>query len=152
MTSTADLILTGEEPFPPTEQGAGYVDIDEALNPALLIEQSSLSFGKIEERLYRKRLPLTVRNLKDEPVTISIETPAMKSGVTWTVPMSVEIAPGHSKELPVELRVSAAFVDDGVHEGFLKLQEGNKVYAIPYVYVKETSSYEVVSGFEMETS
>ncbi|WP_406945031.1 S8 family serine peptidase [Halobacillus sp. SY10] len=152
LTSTADLILTGKQPFPPTEQGAGYVDLNEALKPELLIEQSSLSFGKIEDRIYRKQLPLTIKNLKDEPVTISIEKPVMESGVSWTMPMSAKIDPGQTEELSVELRVSAAFLEDGVHEGFLKIQEKEKVYTIPYVYVKETSSYEIVSGFELETS
>ncbi|WP_394218136.1 S8 family serine peptidase [Halobacillus trueperi] len=152
LTSTADLILTGNQPFPPTEQGAGYVDLNEALEPELLIEQSSLSFGKIEERIYRKQLPLTIKNLKNEPVTISIEKPIMESGVSWTVPMSAEIDPGQKEELSVELRVSAAFLEDGIHEGFLKVQESEKVYTIPYVFVKETSSYEIVSGFELETS
>ncbi|GEN54762.1 S8 family serine peptidase [Halobacillus faecis] len=152
LTSTADLIGTDKQPFPPTEQGAGYVDLNEALEPELLIEQSSLSFGKIEDRIYRKQLPLTLRNLKDVPVTISIEKPVMESGVSWTVPMSAKIEPGKAKELSVELRVSAAFLDEGVHEGFLKVQEGVNMYSVPYVYVKETSSYEIVSGFELETS
>ncbi|MGR9048492.1 S8 family serine peptidase [Halobacillus faecis] len=152
LTSTADLMRAGKQPFPPTEQGAGNVDLNEALDPELLIEQSSMSFGKIEDRIYRKQLPLTVKNLKDEPVSISIEKPKMEPGVSWTMPMSVKIDSGQTEKLSVELRVSAAFLEDGVHEGFFKVKEGEKVYTIPYVYVKETSSYEIVSGFELEAS
>ncbi|MYL69695.1 S8 family serine peptidase [Halobacillus litoralis] len=152
LTTTADLIGTGKQPFPPTEQGAGYVDLNEALEPDLLIGQSSLSFGKIDDQIYRKQLPLKIKNLKDETVTISIEKPSTQRGVSWTVPMSQNIEPGQTKELSVELRVSAAFLEDGVHEGFLKVKEKEKVYTLPYVFVKETSGYEIVSGFELETS
>lgn len=149
LTTTADLVSGEDGPFPPTEQGAGFVDIKEAMEPDLLIEQSSLSFGKIEEKLYRKDIPLTIKNLSTETLSVELAKPDRESGVSWTVPVSVEILPNQSKELPVELRVSSAFLEDGIHEGFFLLKAGGKEYSVPYVFVKEESNYQKISGFEV---
>ncbi|SEH45578.1 minor extracellular serine protease Vpr [Halobacillus karajensis] len=149
LTSTADLVSNSKGPFPPTEQGAGFVNINEAIEPELLVEQSSLSFGKLEEKLFRKSLPLTVRNLTDKPMEITIEEPDRKKGESWTVPMTTEIPPEQTKDLKVELHVSSAFLEDGVHEGYLKVKAEENVFTVPYVYVKEESDYEIVSGFEL---
>ncbi|SFK15357.1 minor extracellular serine protease Vpr [Halobacillus dabanensis] len=152
ITSTADPVKNGEKPFPPTEQGAGFVDMNGALTPSLMIDKSSLSFGKTEDRSFRKELPLTIKNLSKEPLKITVEKPERITGESWTIPMPFEIPAQSEKEMFVELRVSTAFLDDGVHEGYLSLQAGEEQYSIPYVYVKEQSDYQKVSGFELTQS
>jgi minor extracellular serine protease Vpr len=152
ITSTADPISNNKTFFPPTEQGAGFVDMNEALTPSLVIEQSSLTFGKTEDQLLRKKLPLRIKNLSKETLKVDVEKPDRKAGESWTIPMSFEIPPQSAKEVAVELRVSTAFLEDGVHEGYLSLQAGEKHYSVPYVYVKEQSDYQKVSGFELTQS
>lgn len=149
MTSTANPVRNGETLFLPTEQGAGFIDVNEALTPSLMIEQSSLSFGKTEGSLFRKKLPVTLRNLSKEALKVYVEKPDRKTGESWTTPMPFEIPAQSAKEVAVELRVSTAFLEDGVHEGYLTLQAGEKQYSIPYVYLKEQSDYQKVSGFEL---
>ncbi|WP_319004451.1 S8 family serine peptidase [Halobacillus litoralis] len=149
LTTTADLIYNKKNPFLPTEQGAGFIDVKQALDPPLLISQGGYSIGKIEEKFFRKRLPLTVKNLTEQPIKLQMERPSMKKGEWWTVPMPVEIPPKSKKDLAVELRLSSALLEDGVHEGFLSIKTDTEDYDIPYMYVKDHSNYDKVSGFEL---
>ncbi|QAS53305.1 S8 family serine peptidase [Halobacillus litoralis] len=148
LTTSAQLIYNKETPFPPTQQGAGFIDVNKALDPEIVISAAPLSFGKADDTFFRKKLSFKVENLSDEPVQLQMERPKSENGESWTVPMTMEIPPGKSEEADVELRLNNAFLEEGIHEGYLTLK-GDTDYQLPYVYVKERSDYNKVSGFEL---
>ncbi|ARI76073.1 S8 family serine peptidase [Halobacillus mangrovi] len=149
LLSSADVMPVQKHMYDPTEQGSGLVDISESIHPELVIESGALEFGRVKDEFFRKQLPIKVKNTTNEQMEIHFERPATESGVSWRLPSTISLAPGESKEERVELQLSKAFIKDGVHQGYVKLESGGETYHLPYLYLKEDASYEKITGFEL---
>ncbi|GGF21871.1 minor extracellular protease vpr [Halobacillus andaensis] len=149
LMSSADLLQQKGVPLPPTEQGAGYVDTEAAIQPELWIDPGALNFGRIEENLYRKKVKLTFENKRDTTETYHMKPPEKQPGIGWTIPTSFQLAPGEKKELSMEVHMNKSFMNDGVHEGYVTVEGGGEQYHIPYLFMVDTSNYEKISGLEL---
>lgn len=148
LISTADLMEKEAGTFDPTEQGAGVFDIKEALQPQLLLHSENMTIGKIEGRLERKNLTLTLENVTDTGIEVRFQQPDRKKGETWELPMPFRLDGNETKEVSISLGLNGAFLEDGVQEGYLSFQAGDAFYNVPYMYVNQKSTYDWVSGFE----
>ncbi|MCP3027577.1 S8 family serine peptidase [Halobacillus sp. A5] len=149
LMSTADLLQQNEEPLPPTEQGAGYVDTASALEPELWMEPGALNFGRIEGDLFREKVKLKVENKRDTSQTYHLKQPEKQPGIGWSMPTTFQLSPGESKELSIEVNMNKSFMKEGVHEGFITVENKENTYHIPYLFMVDTSNYEKVSGLEL---
>ncbi|UOR11255.1 S8 family serine peptidase [Halobacillus amylolyticus] len=150
LMTTADLLIQKKgQPYPPTAQGAGYIDTEAAINPDLWIEPGALNFGRIKNNFFREKVMVTLHNKGDNSQTISVPEPESSNGITWMTPQTVELEPNEKVEVPIELSVSKAFVEAGVHQGYVTLKSDDQAYEIPYLFMMEGADYEKVSGFEL---
>ncbi|WP_163527432.1 S8 family serine peptidase [Halobacillus ihumii] len=150
MMTTADLLTEQPgQPYPPTAQGTGVIDTEAAIQPDLWIEPGGLYFGRIEDSFFREKVKITVHNKGEKTQTISVPLPDSPTGVTWSMPETIELAPGEKAEIPIELSVSKAFVGKGVHQGYITMKSDSHTYQLPYLFMMERADYEKVSGFEL---
>ncbi|MFC7319353.1 S8 family serine peptidase [Halobacillus campisalis] len=147
--SSADLLEGKEETLPPTEQGAGYVNPEAALDPELWINPGALNFGKVDEDFFRKKIQVTVENQGNVSQTVRMKQPSKQTGLAWTVPASFSVAPGEEKQVLIEVQMTKSFVKDGVHEGYIEVESGGEEYNLPFLFMMDISDYEKVSGFEL---
>ncbi|EKN66593.1 minor extracellular serine protease [Neobacillus bataviensis LMG 21833] len=138
----------GNAPYYRTyEQGAGRIQVDEAIKAASLVTPSSIRFGKFAGENDNHQARLHVENTSKKVQRYAFEIPKETEGLTWRFPLSFTLAPGQSKEVTVELMVDSSVFKGKIHDGFLRLQAGAATIQIPYLYVLEEPGYPRVMGF-----
>ena len=138
-----------ESPYYRTyEQGAGRIQVNEAIKAASLVSPSSIRFGKFTGESGSHKANLHVENTSEKVQRYSFAIPKKTEGLTWRFPLSFSLEPKQSKEITVELMVDPEVFKEKIHDGFLSLQAGAKTIQIPYLYVLEEPGYPRVMGFE----
>ncbi|MFC7062252.1 S8 family serine peptidase [Halobacillus seohaensis] len=149
LMSTANLLQKSKSSsFPPTEQGAGYVDTAAALEPELWIKPGALNFGKVEGSFFREEVDISIRNQGDETQTIRFKQPKKQAGLAWSVPPSFHVSPGEEVVIPLEVQITNGFVKEGIHEGYIEVESDTQEYHIPYLFMMDTADYEKITGLE----
>ena len=138
-----------ESPYYRTfEQGAGRIQVNEAIKAASLVSPSSIRFGKFTGESGSHKADLHVENTSEMVQRYSFAIPKQVEGLTWRFPLSFTLEPKQSKEITVELLVNPKVFKGKIHDGFLSLQAGRKTIQIPYLYVLEEPGYPRVMGFD----
>ena len=151
MMSSADILEKDNLPYSPTEQGTGFIDIEESFDPTLLIEPGSLAFGRVDQPLLNKKEELKLTNPTNESQTVHLEVPVRENGSRWDIPTTVHLEPNETKEVEIGLHLTKSFLKPGVHQGFIKLRNQDHDFHVPYLYMIGTSDYEKVSGLELSS-
>ncbi|MDX8047634.1 S8 family serine peptidase [Gracilibacillus sp. S3-1-1] len=141
-------ILTTAEPlenFYPTEQGAGKVNLEKALETDTLMYQSFLQFGKIEEHNEHHTSKLVMENISDQPKTYAFSLPEQESAIRFQLPKSFTLEAGEKKEIPVDVTIRANQLEDGIKQGYLLLND----IPIPYMFVTGNEEIPKGMGFEL---
>ncbi|MEH7095973.1 S8 family serine peptidase [Neobacillus vireti] len=129
------------------EQGAGRIQVDEAIQTTSLVTPSSLRFGKYSENNSRKTL-VKIKNTSEKTQRYSFRIPYQVEGVSWRFPLSFTLRPKESREVTVELQVDPQVFKQKIHDGFIRLEAGPELIQIPYLYVLEEPGYPRVMGFD----
>ena len=138
-----------ESPYYRTfEQGAGRIQVNEAIKAASLVSPSSIRFGKFTGESGSHKADLHVENTSEMVQRYSFAIPKQVEGLTWRFPLSFTLEPKQSKEITMELMVDPKVFKGKIHDGFLSLQAGRKTIQIPYLYVLEEPGYPRVMGFD----
>src|SRR5699024_7032596 len=95
----------------PVEQGAGTVQIEEAINTDIIIDNPLLSFGKTVNKLNKKEVELTIGNISTKEHTIRFKNPKRKDDITGKLPQSFKVKSGKKKQIPIELNISTSQVN-----------------------------------------
>ena len=134
------------------EQGAGRLQVEQALKADTLLYPSSLSFGmfKKKEGIHEHEEKLVIENTSNEKKNYSFQIPLKEKGITWDLPASFSINPGEKKQVHLGLQVNPAFMKKGIYDGYLTLVEGVKKISLPFLYVKEEPNYPRVMGFKFQ--
>jgi minor extracellular serine protease Vpr len=74
--------------------------------------------------------------------------PRQVEGLSWRFPLSFSLEAGEAKEVTVELVVDPTVFKGKIHDGYLRLQAGEALMQIPYLYVLEEPGYPRVMGFD----
>lgn len=130
------------------EQGAGRIQVADAIRTTSLVTPSSLRFGKYIEHGDSHTAVLKVENTSGKTQRYSFQIPHQVEGISWRFPLSFTLEPGKSKELSVELTIEPQVFKKKIHDGFLVLEAGGDRIQIPYLYVLEEPEYPRVMGFD----
>ncbi|WP_374049610.1 S8 family serine peptidase [Neobacillus sp. OS1-2] len=142
-----DRAATGSPYYRTYEQGAGRIQVDEAIMAASLVTPSSIRFGKFAGENDSHKARLRVENTSKNVQRYAFVIPKKVEGLAWRFPLSFTLEPGQSREVAVELMVDQSVFKGKIHDGFLQLQAGAKTIQIPYLYVLEEPGYPRVMGF-----
>src|SRR5699024_6295589 len=119
----------------PIEQGAGLVQIDEAIHKSILIPNPFLSIGKIHLFMDERIIELEIENIGDEAETFRYHMTKKEKGVTWHLPMNFTVGPNEKKTIPIQLKMNRTQIGDGIYEGYITLQNNNDTFELPYMYM-----------------
>ncbi|MCM2535727.1 hypothetical protein NDK43_29935 [Neobacillus pocheonensis] len=144
--------LNGHEPayYRTFEQGAGRIQVDDAVKAESLVMPSSIKFGKFafsDQRAVHKAY-LHVENVSDQNIRYSFDIPEPVEGLEWSLPMMFTLGPKESRDMTVELTIEPKLFKGKIQDGYLRLHAGTKAIRIPYIYVLEEPNYPRVMGFD----
>ncbi|AGX06586.1 minor extracellular serine protease [Bacillus sp. NRRL B-14911] len=132
------------------EQGAGRIQVEDAVKAPALVTPASLQFGKfkIAGRENEHVRYLTVKNTGSRTESYSFTVPANISGIEWEMPLAFRLEPGGKKKVAIKMRIDPEEFKQKIHDGRLVLNAGGRKVGIPYLYVLEEPDYPRVMGFD----
>ncbi|QNU02677.1 S8 family serine peptidase [Peribacillus butanolivorans] len=150
MSTSKPLSKTARQLYHTYEQGAGRIQVAEALKADTLLYPSSLSFGMYtkKEGIEEHHEPIVLENTGKKIRRYSFIVPLKEKGLIWDLPKSITLNPSEKKAIDVGLQVNPSELKKGVYDGYLIIMEGSKKISLPYLYVKEEPDYPRVMGFE----
>lgn len=134
----------------PIQQGSGVVQLQKAIDTKTIIENGSLSFGKIDHHIEEKTVQLTIHNLSLARQHFYFTTPMYQKGLTWSLPRAFSIEPQKKLDIPITLKVNSNLLEPGTYQHYLTLNNEQDTYELPYIFVNETDSYRKVMGFSFK--
>ena len=150
MMSTAKLLMDEKGDFYKTfEQGAGRIQINEAIKADTFIYPSSLTFGVFEDKAgEEKRVKqLTIENKSSKTRYYSFAIPKDQKGLLWKMPSSFLLKPREKKNVTLDLSIRSHQIKKGIYDGFIHIKEGTKGIHIPYIFIKGLPDYPKILGF-----
>ncbi|WP_338450218.1 S8 family serine peptidase [Niallia oryzisoli] len=132
------------------EQGAGRIQLKEAVEAEVLIYPASLQFGKFQlsDKPHEHQAVITLENTSQRPQKVTFEVPKKEPGLTWHMPLPVYLEGGEKKEVTIEMAADPNFFTKKIQDGQLSLHMDGKDISIPYLFVLEEPNYPRVMGFD----
>ncbi len=120
-----DIYTEGGQPAQPLDMGAGRIDVLKALDPGVIIDPPSVSYGMVEATGTAVKT-LTLRNVASSAETYTITTLCTAAGFPGTSPLagvsvdpaSVTLGPGETGTVQVNFN-AAAGAGVGDNQGFV---------------------------------
>jgi len=134
------------------EQGAGRIQVDEAIKAESLVTPGSIRFAKFSDEDDQHQANLHIENTSDKQQSYSFSIPPHVEGLEWQLPLSFTLKPKQAKDVVIHLKVDPLIFKKKLHDGYLKLNAGSEVIQIPYLYVLEEPGYPRVMGFDFAPS
>ncbi|WP_026021811.1 S8 family serine peptidase [Bacillus timonensis] len=136
--------------YKPYEQGAGRIQLHEAIHSETLLYPGSFSAGMLhhQDNRTKKTMKITVDNQSDEEKKYSFEVPKSIEGIQWDLPLPFTVKPKQKKIITIGMDITPSTIGAGLHDGNLYLKEGKNRYHIPYMYVIEEPNYPRIMGFQ----
>ncbi|HLQ72045.1 MAG TPA: S8 family serine peptidase, partial [Bacillota bacterium] len=147
-TSASPLKQENDTLYAPSTQGMGSVQAKAAIQTPVFIDTPFLTFGKVEQGKARKKRQLTIANTSEYTQQYSFQIPKNKQGIIWDIPQTFTLKPNEKKTIELGIRTIPTVLEKGVHEGYLTLEEIEKTYHIPYLFINQTADYPKTMGFE----
>ncbi len=130
------------------EQGAGRIQVAEAIKTETLVSPGSIRFGKYTDQNNVHEAQIHVENTSNKSRRYSFTIPPHEDGLKWRFPLSFTLKPKQEKEVMVRLTVNPAIFKKKIHDGYLTMTTESTVINIPYLYVLEEPGYPRVMGFD----
>ncbi|TDL72196.1 peptidase S8 [Rhodococcus qingshengii] len=150
LMNTAKPLVKNGKPYRTYEQGAGRIQVNEAVKATSLVSPSSLRFGKFESEGDTHKAFLHVENQSEKPVRYTFDIPKRADGLEWHFPLAFTLQPGETRDAKLELKVNPVELKGKIHDGYLTIQAGANSIKIPYIYVLEEPNYPRVMGFDFK--
>ncbi|MBP2076219.1 S8 family serine peptidase [Oceanobacillus polygoni] len=131
-----------------TIQGTGEIQPEKAIESKTIIHNPQLNFGQISGYRETSEFTLTIENMTDVAQTYTFDYPKQKNGVNWKLPMSFTIEANQKKTIPIELGITTARMEEGVHQGWITLSSQDEQYNLPYIFVNQNANQPKTAGFE----
>lgn len=148
-TTAARMETEADNPLAPTIQGMGMIRPGKAIQTDTIIHDPLLTFGQADSYRDEKTIELKIENTGSEEQSYSFDVPKRQSGLTWDLPETFTLEEGESKILPVKVSINTLQLEEGVHQGWLKLHEGSSTYHLSYLFVNQTADQPEAMGFEL---
>lgn len=136
--------------YKPYEQGAGRIQLHEAIHAKTLVYPSSFTMGMYhhEDQRIEKKISITIDNQSKETKHYSFEIPKKMEGLQWEFPTSFLIEPNNKKKITFKVEITPSVIGAGLHYGYLYITEEENKLHIPYMYVIEEPDYPRIMGFQ----
>ncbi|WP_404446129.1 S8 family serine peptidase [Sutcliffiella horikoshii] len=150
MNTTKPLVKEDGTDYSVLEQGAGRIQLEEAIRTNSLVYPGSLNFGMLEKKDTRtqKEIPITIENVSDKEVTYSIEAPKQQKGVQWKTPITFTLQPKEKRETNITLDITPNQQKAGMHEGEVVVNANSQKIRLPFLYIIEEPDYPRIMGFQ----
>ncbi|KAB7671832.1 S8 family serine peptidase [Bacillus sp. B1-b2] len=133
------------------EQGAGRIQVEQAINVDVLVMPGSIRFGKYkmvkEKKVYQATV--TLKNVGSKQEKISFDHPKGMQGLDWKLPMADTLNAGETKTLPISIEINSDYFQKELQDGTICVWTGNKSVQIPYLFVISEPDYPRIMGFDM---
>ncbi|MFT8320435.1 MAG: S8 family serine peptidase [Bacillus sp. (in: firmicutes)] len=151
MNTAMPMMDREENVYKVYEQGAGRIQVDEAIQANVLLMPGSIRFGKFQlvDHLHEHTAYIKVKNVSKTAERISFSIPKKKEGISWVLPFSFNLQPGETKKLPIRMMVNSEVFKGKLHDGTIEVRAGKQQMHIPYLYVLEEPDYPRIMGFEL---
>ncbi|TVX92450.1 S8 family serine peptidase [Paenibacillus agilis] len=146
----ANQLLNGKGvPYKRTEQGAGSLNVEAALQTNTFASPASLSFGHIAPG-YKGNNPvlsqtLELTNTSDKPVTYQLKANMEAGKGQLELPQQITIQPNQTVKVPVKWTVDLK-QKAGIWSGAISLKSDKDELNVPFVLVNQVKSYPLVKG------
>jgi minor extracellular serine protease Vpr len=150
MNTAKPLINEKGFPYRTFEQGAGRIQLEEAVKTETLVIPGSLQFGKFQlsDKMHEHKAVIEVQNMSSKTKNYSFSIPNKTAGIQWEFPLSFRLEPRVKKKLEIRMSADPAVLTQKLYDGNLVLHEGSNEIRIPYIYVLEEPDYPRVMGFD----
>ncbi|UZD14985.1 S8 family serine peptidase [Virgibacillus natechei] len=147
---TTALRMETEESYPsePIMQGMGGIQPQEAIDTTTIITDPLLSFGKITSHKEAKTIEVEIENTTNQQQTYSFEIPKKEQGLTWNLPQTFTVDENETKTIPIEVSMNTTQINEGIHQGWLTLNQSDQSFHLPYLFVNQTADNPKATGFE----
>jgi len=152
LMNTSKLLRDRKDlPYRVYEQGAGRIQVDEAIKTKVLVMPGSIRFGKFKlgEHQDEHTSYIQLKNVGKRVETISFAIPKKTMGVRWELPLSTGLKPGETKNVPITMIIENEVYKNKLQDGFLQVNVGMQKINIPYLYVFEEPDYPRIMGFDL---
>jgi minor extracellular serine protease Vpr len=151
MNHALPIYSTSGDKYRTFEQGAGRIQMEEAVKAESLISPGSLQFGKfaLKDSNHEHLARVKVENVGSKTVKYSFNIPKKISGMNWHLPMSFTLEPGEVRQVEIQLEVDPSTFTEKIQDGFLYVNANSETIHIPFIYVLEEPDYPRVMGFEI---
>ncbi|MED1605811.1 S8 family serine peptidase [Cytobacillus kochii] len=149
MNTALSMVNEDGTPYRTFEQGAGRIQLKEALMTSTLIYPSSIQFGKfkLSEQHHDHVAKITVENTTDEKQSYAFEIPKKQKGIEWRLPLSFMLEPNEKKTISLHMIVNPKELTEKLADGTIRLNSNKQTIQLPYLYVLEEPDYPRVMGF-----
>ncbi|HWO78111.1 MAG TPA: S8 family serine peptidase [Bacillus sp. (in: firmicutes)] len=132
------------------EQGAGRIQLPEAIQTETLVLPGSLVLGKYTDMkgLETRSAHVKIQNVGENDITYSFSVPGHSDVIRWQLPQSFELKPGEEKEVTVSMTLLEPG-EESIYDGYLELNAGKQVISFPYLFVVNEPDYPRVMGFSI---
>lgn len=148
-TTAKQVVDENNHPDEPISQGTGLVQPKEALDTGTILSDSTLSFGEFNQNERTQTVEFIVENTTDDEQHYSFNIPTKTKGVSWSLPQSFALKKHEKKSVSVDLAVNPLLKEEGIHQGWLTLEENTQsdTYHLPYLYMNGTADHPKAMGF-----
>lgn len=146
-TTAKPLKDESNELVAPVDQGTGLLQVDDAIHTDVIIHQTPLTFGFVHGHIGENEQTIELENLSDEEKVFRIIPPRKEKGLSWKAPQEVTVKPQEKVGVPIELNTNSILMEEGIIEGWIKVESEAEKFSLPYIVVNETSDYPKVMGF-----
>lgn len=125
------------------EQGAGRIQLQESLEAEMLVYPSSLKFGKFKmaDGNHEHQQTIMIENTSQKPRKVTFGIPKQHKGITWHLPMPIEIPAGEKRKVKIEMTANPKQLTDKIYDGNIVIESGGKPIHLPYIFVLEEPDY-----------
>ncbi|GAB3044883.1 S8 family serine peptidase [Virgibacillus ainsalahensis] len=135
-------------PNEPIIQGSGEIQPKAAIETGTIIHDSMLAFGKIEAYKESQTIEVEIENTTEQDQTYTFDIPKKQKGITWELPQSFTIEAMESRTIPIEISINSSQIDEGLHQGWIELNQDKETYHLPYLFVNKEAQQPKAMGFE----
>lgn len=148
MNTATSLYNKNGKSYKAYEQGAGRINIDQAIQTETLILPGSVSFGLLTNRYDENKQNITVQNMSDQTKHYRFQLMKYNPSIDWRLPLPFTLKPGEKRTLVIKAFIKKEFQNrQEMIEGRFQLVEKDQKIEIPYLFIKEQPSYPRLMGF-----
>lgn len=131
------------------EQGAGRIQIEDAIRTESIVMPGSLHFSKfvMNRPHHKEKRVLTIVNEGNSKKTYTFTAPKEERGIEWELPLSLTLEAKETKKVEIGLTVNPKELKKKIYDHYLGIQAGPQKIRLPYICVIEEPDYPRIMGF-----